>query len=296
LDIDAPFKIGNVEFEILTNELFDKIKIKLEENMQRNRVESDKIKEFFETTRTEYQGMVFANICVNAERNRAIEIAEEEVERALHAIRFFSIPAFFSELTAYFGRKGHSELPISYLLVYENEIPEIVEFIPNGREISFGISGAILERMFQSGLSKLSELLERKKLTEFEDLICSTVFTFSRALSKRNFHDKLTFILSSAEIAFLKDYSEPIQQNLGQRLGFYIFDQADSRMKVERLTKDAYEIRSKYLHHGHYSYNYEILEELQFVVREALSKMIKMSDKFEKKEDFIQHIREIIYS
>jgi len=296
LDIDCTFRVGNVEFEYFTEELFDKIEKKLEESVKQNNLTLEGAKKSIKKIRKDYQGKVFASVVISAEQNKATEIAENDIEEALLALKFFSPAAFFPKLTAYFGRKGSINLPESYLFIFENEIPIIREAVKDNIRIGLAIDHLTLQNMYQSGLSILSEIIKKKNPTEFEELIRNSVFTFSKALANRDFHEKMIFVLSSAEIAFLKNYTEPIQHNLAYRLGFFIFKDADDRKKVVGIIKNSYEIRSKFLHHGYNKQDYSLLSELLYIVRKAINEMIFKSSDFSNKEEFIEYIENIIYS
>lgn len=295
LAIDDPFEVGKVKFEYLTKDLFDKIEMKLKEGIKMNKATPEDVQSATKKLRKKYQGSVVTTHIVTAEEEKAIELAVEETEKALSLLRFFSPSALYPKVKANFGRKGIANVPCDYVFIFENEIPRITERVAGEGRIGFATNQPILRRMFQLGLTKLSELLKTENITEFEELIFNAIYTFSKALSYLNFHEKLVFILSSAEIVFLKG-NEPIQHSVGQRLGFFVFDDAQKRKGVVNLVKDAYEIRSKFLHHGHFSYDYHLLSELQLTIWKALRNMIFLTDKFKEKKDFIGYIEDIIYS
>lgn len=295
LDIDDSFELGRTKFEYFKRDLFDKIENRLMEGVKDNKLTLENAKLIIKKIRKNYQGKVVASYIINAEKEKAIEIANEEAEKALLILKFFSPPAFFPKINANFGRKGIAHLPCEYVFIFENEIPVIHESVVGTTRIGFVIDHHILKKMFQLGLNRLNEIIKKEKINEFEELLLSAIYTYSKALSFRDFHEKLIFILSSAEIAFLKDYAEPIQFTLGQRLGFFVFDDAEKRKRVVKLIKDAYEIRSKFLHHGRFNIDYSLLRELQITIWNALKKMIVLSDNFRTKLRFISYVENIIY-
>lgn len=296
LDGDDTFIIGNVKFECFTKELFDKIENRLKEGIKQKKLTAEDAEKIINKIRKNYQGKIFGSVIVNAEKNKAIEIVEEKVENALLALKFFSPSAIFPKITAYFGRKGNMLPPQSHVFIFENEIPIIHEALKDDTRIGFSMDKLMLQRIYESGLSILSNILKKDKLTEYEELMLNSIFTFSKALGRKGTHEKMTFLLSAVEIAFLKNHSESILQSLGQRLGFFVFDKAQERRKVVDIIKQSYKIRSNFLHHGYFQQDYDVLRELLFIARKALHKMILRSADFKNKEEFIKYIDEIIYS
>lgn len=60
---------------------------------------------------------------------------------------------------------------------------------------------------------------------------------------KSDLSDRIVYILTALESLFLKDGSEPIQQNLAERLAVSTTDNANERMDIIRNTKAVYKLR-----------------------------------------------------
>jgi hypothetical protein len=58
------------------------------------------------------------------------------------------------------------------------------------------------------------------------------------------------FVVAAAESIFLRNSSEPIQKNLGERMAFLIGNTVDERRKVIQNVDEFYNIRSALIHHG----------------------------------------------
>ncbi len=61
---------------------------------------------------------------------------------------------------------------------------------------------------------------------------------------------KLVFVVAAAESIFLRNASEPIQKNLGERMAFLIGEDVEQRKKVIQNVDEFYGIRSGLIHHG----------------------------------------------
>lgn len=296
LAIDLEFEVGKVKFEFLRKELFDKIENRLKEKVESKNISESKFTSFISKLRKNYQGKVVGTVNVKAEFEKAEEVAEREVDRAIMVLKYLSPYAFSPKNTALFGRKGMIWLPSRYLFIFSDDLPVIHEGIVGKQSFDFKIDGNLLEHMKRTGLDKLSALLLNAVLSEYEELLFTALYTFTKAISQIGYHEKIVFILSALEIIFLKDSGEPIQISVGQRLGFLIDREEDKRRDAISLIKGAYKIRSNFIHHGQEKEDYEILGKLQLGCWKALNHMIKNHDKFKNKQEFILFIERLIYS
>ena len=177
---------------------------------------------YIDKLRKDYQGKVVGTVQVIAEKDRAIEKAEKEVDRSIMALKYFSKQATSPMSAALFGRKGMTWLPSREPFVFEDDIPDTIEETFATINNCLYIDNALFNLMTSAGLDKLSKILLKNAVTEFEELIITALYTFTKAISQVNYHDKIVFILSALEIVFLKDSGEQIQMSSGQRLGFCI--------------------------------------------------------------------------
>jgi len=296
MEIDLEFEVGKVRFEYMKKELFDEIDAKMKEKVVSKELPENEYTEFVSKLRKDHQGKVVGTIHVKAETEKAIEIAEKEVDRAIVALKYFSPFAFVPRAAAIFGRKGMTWIPSREIFVFTDTLPTIHQGLVGNQSLLFKIDGVLLAKLKAAGLAKLSELILKSDLSEFEELIFTALYTFSKAISQIDFHERLIFILSALEIVFLKDSGEPIQIHVGQRLGFLTSPEPDKRRETVLLVSDGYKIRSNYIHHGQENENYEILSKLQRACWNALSIMINNHNKFKNKQEFMSYIEKLIYS
>lgn len=93
-------------------------------------------------------------------------------------------------------------------------------------------------------------------------------------------------MLSALESILLKNENEPIQQNLAERIAFFISNNIDGRKKIIRNIKDVYGIRSKYLHHGYSSYELESISEFMLNTQVVIVGLLLNADRFVDKSAF----------
>lgn len=296
MEIDFVFNVGKVKFEFLKRGLFDDIEAKLKERVESKEMTEDEFITIAANLRKDYQGKVVGTINVNAELTKAIEIGEKEIERAIVALKFYSPFALFPRTSAFFGRKGMTWQPLREVLTFTDTFPIIHQALIGKQNYVYKIDRHVLDKIRTAGLDKLSGMLVRNDLTEFEDLIFTALFTFNKAISYVDSHEKLIFILSTLEIILLKDSGEPIQISVGQRLGFLTARSIEKRMEAVSLIREAYNIRSNYIHHGRENENYELLIKLQHACWNTLNIMINNHDKYLDKKGFMSYIEKLIYS
>lgn len=126
LAIETPFKVGNVLFEYFTKDLFDEMESTFKNNHPDDGQSSN---EYFAKIRKKYQGVVSASISICAEKEKCIEIAKVETEKALTALNMYSPAAFIPEIPSYWGMMGKITVPTTYLFIFENHLPIISECI-----------------------------------------------------------------------------------------------------------------------------------------------------------------------
>lgn len=294
--IDKEFEIGNVKFEFLRKELFDNIEHKLKEGIGSQKISENNLANYMSKLRKDYQGNVVATINVIAGAEKAKEVAEREVDKAIMAIKYYSPSAFSPRMTAIFGRKGIAQLQSRHVFVFSDDIPTLHKGVIGNQSIKFNIDNSLLVRMKRGGLDRLSELLMKTELSEFEELLFTALHTFTKAISYSNYHEKIVFILSALEIIFLKDSNEPIQLSIGQGLGFLVYREPAKRKEVVSLIKSAYKIRSNFIHHGQEKEDYDILRKLQVVSWKVINLLIRNHSNFKNKQEFISFVENLIYS
>jgi hypothetical protein len=106
--------------------------------------------------------------------------------------------------------------------------------------------------------------------------------------------DRLVYIFAAMESLLLRN-EEPIQQNLGERMAFTIVSKEDTRRvearrAVIRNLKDAYALRSKFVHHGHGIDELETVRAFMTNAWVLFTSLTKTIHSFDTKEDLIDHL------
>ena len=297
ISIEKHFKIGNIAFEYFTKEFFDKYisyaKGKAQESPNFN--END-FQTFEVRIRKRYQGVVFGSITIEAEKQRCIELAKAETEKALMVLRFFSPSAFLPEIPCYFGIMGQTDLPKKYFFIFDNHIPEIQEGIDERSRYIWPISAREIYEFDKLGFHVASNLITKENPNELESLILNSMFLFGRSLTSRDYQDKIVYALVSVETLLLQNQSEPIQSSVGLRLAFLTESEAEKRKSVKDLINRAYKIRSSYIHHGRKGQDWDLLQKLQHTIWTATRNILMSKNRYTTQKDFLDYLERLILS
>ncbi len=291
LAIQESFSLCNVVFDFYTKEYFDNLeKLISIKNPTTAHEQTDKL-------RNEYQGVVLANVTICGVQEKCLQMAVQETEKALLMLRFFSPTAFIPQIPSYFGRMGHVNLPIGHYFVTENDSPPItIKQNEEKKEYQYKLRTEDLAFLKTSGLDVLNELLKQNTYTDFEKLLLNSISLFTHGIVSSDYHDKIVFCLASIETLLLQNTTEPIQYSIGLRLAFITTNIYTERKKIIALVKDAYRIRSSYLHHGKREESMETLTLLQHTIISAFKNVMSNRTKFLNQAQMIEYIENMILS
>jgi hypothetical protein len=139
---------------------------------------------------------------------------------------------------------------------FDNREVNIVEWRNDNRVSRTG--GGSLQH-FGSGTSRkssqfpvdaISSLDCKSTSTELRTDLYGALQLHARASIATEVAHKLVFVVAAAESIFLRNASEPIQKNLGERMAFLVGQNVVERKKIIQNVDDFYGIRSGLIHHG----------------------------------------------
>ena len=151
------------------------------------------------------------------------------------------------------------------------------------------IDDALLREFQSSGLTAISDLFSKEPKTDLERTVLDALVLYSKASLVPETAEKLLYIFATLESVLLLNETEPITQNVGERLAFLVGTDADSRLKVKRVVAEAYGVRSSFVHHGKRVENFDLTEMLM-AAWSGLHSMVENSGKFKTKEELLTMI------
>ena len=196
------------------------------------------------------QGLAAATITLRAEPMRALEVGLKEAEVAIALLRFFSHGALEPNIASYCAVLGKEHLQsITYLSVEEGLLRSVMHTAVDNAPLPWDVDRNQLERM-QPAIGRMNALLGAPKQSQFQEDLLAALLLYSRATLMTEPIDKLVYVLTALEAMLLRNESEPIQQNLAERLAFVVGRTISERKTIVALSRRVYTLRSAFLHHA----------------------------------------------
>jgi hypothetical protein len=236
LDIQKEFKIGNVEFGFVTPAFFDKYINPRNDNKD---------------ARQEFQGNVYVSFCVlNAEEQRAREIAYDECVKAMDVFKLFAptvnTPDFILSYDIDKRVNAHQQSS-SFTQNLNNDLDFTINLNSLCRPITFGVTAI---DNIEKTVKKLETLICLPEPNELQQLIINSLNRFSEALSNRNIHKRIVDIFTIWESLLLKNGSVGILDTVSQYSSKLLYKTVEDRINFISFFKQMYDIRSAMVHHA----------------------------------------------
>jgi hypothetical protein len=285
LEVFLPLTIGKVQLGLL----------------ERNIVVADNIKkdansvEFF---KKKYGKQLFASYTVKAEKEKAIELAFSECSLAIDILKIcsdtmddpnckisFDIDSRVSEaLTA--------EIIVKNTFV-ENDINIIQHRIPNFHQINNEYIKRLTLRNFNFFHNFLLTLGVEK--TELQQLCVNAIRRFGKALTSNNLNQRVVELFTIMESLVVPNPQSNIQESLTLYCSKLIHSEKEDRIKLIKLIKKMYDVRSAYIHHAvEKDFDVNDLQELQQSVQALIGNLIQKSRQYQNKSSILKEIDDAI--
>ena len=132
--------------------------------------------------------------------------------------------------------------------------------------------------------------------TDFRKDLYDALILYSRQSLALEISDKLVFTLAALESLLLRDSSEPIQKNLGERMAFLVGQSVPERKEIAKNVEDVYRIRSAFVHHGQTPQHVESLDRFLRAVWTTLLKLLSLVDQYPTKAALISALEDQKFS
>lgn len=289
ISIQSDFRIGKIILKPISKETIDQWFADWNEKTKMEHIDIE---------RKELQGYVAATMQLHAEPERAAEVAISEAEKAISILRIFTPENLSPNMLSYCSLSGNRTLEKrKYFLVKNEKILKIINgFADNNHYDLMAFSDETLSMINKMGINILSDILSMDERSEFQDQVLGSLFLYSRNSLAKEVTDKLVYILVALESVLLRDSSEPITQNIGDRIA-YLISAPEKRKDVVQNVKYIYKLRSDYIHHGE-NISYDDYEMIKIFMRNCwhvTQFLIHNIYKFKTKKEFMDYIDKIKY-
>lgn len=239
------FELGPVTITPITESFF----ATWEAGLRTRKAWDDKSEAMVHKCRSEFRGHAACTLYVTAEPNRAREIALNMAEDALAILRLVQPAILHPHVSSHIRPWGREHILGSEFMVVHDDLARVEA---NGEDDfrTWVLDKDMLEIMAQSGLGAIKDLVHRGTRSAYEDDLWRSLWTYSQSSLQKSPEDRLIYVFRALESFLLRDGSENIQQNIGERMAFTIADEAEGRQGVVRTVKAVYGLRSANVHHN----------------------------------------------
>jgi hypothetical protein len=240
------FSIGSVQFRTISGPMLDRWYSRIPE---KDREPGAVIT--MNRRRSLLQGTLAVRVVANAEPAKASEIAHASADEAVALLRFLSPVNWTCRITSHCLPIGKENTRTTMdLTMRDGEIRRIGRATVEEGPAGWNIDDARNSPPTVGVLEVLDQLGLRKDATEFRSDLYGALQLHARHSVASEIAHKLVFVVAAAESMFLRNSSEPIQKNLGERMAFLIGNTLDERKKLIKNVDLFYNIRSALIHHG----------------------------------------------
>jgi hypothetical protein len=294
IEIERPFKLGDVQVTTLSPELFDKAlaysRTKAPDDAQEH------IAAHFDKLKRKHVGSAAVEVELTGEK-RFVEDQAYAIASDMAAILRFLSPLALSSTVAFpCYPAGEEHMPSRTIFAREGDGLSIHSALLHNGIYNYKMSFSELDEKMRGGLANLAAFFGAAPLTEHQKRVRGALLAYSRGIGSYDPNDRLLYAMTAAEHLLLRDASEPIQGNVGERMAFVIFKAPDDRKAVVSTFKRAYQLRSQYVHH---LVSVEDDEALQAFFRNMwllLFAAVANMGKFKSQADFLDAIDRVKFS
>lgn len=288
LHIQSPLRIGEVVIEQLE---WSAISTWLDSAGSGDPLRAEGISKFRERLSRKIRGLAVAKTRVFGDAISADAVAVQRAEEVCSILRLFHPSALIAQQKSHctvLGREN-AESRIS-IRVESGVCVGLVDGYLNNAPVGWHLSDSTIQAMRAMGLAGLIAICEKTSRTELESALLDSLRLYSRVTLVSDIADKLVYLLSSIESLFLKNQSEPIQQNLGERIAFLIGRELEDRRRIVAAIRSAYSLRSRSLHHGIRDVDPREVEAAMSIAWNALLSVIAVCEQASSRDEFLTRL------
>lgn len=248
IEIERAFKLGDAHVISLTAEFFDRA---LAHTLTKVPADAQQhVVAHFAKLKKKHVGSTAVQLELYGEKRFVDDQAYSISSDMAAVLRFMSPPAMTATVAFPCFPTGEEHTPTR--TIFEKSDGDGVAFhtgLLHSAMYNYRMPFADLDEMMKGGLAQLAIFFKPGSLTEHQRRVRGALLAFTRGVGSYDPNDRLMYAMTAAEHLLLRDASEPIQGNVGERMAFVIVKGADERKAVVSAFKRAYQLRSQYVHH-----------------------------------------------
>lgn len=252
-------------------------------------------KEFIQKWLETIKDTICAVYDITAEPGKALEIAEEYTQHILYVLTYTIAFLHSKSSNVAVGLQGEMGRGTrTAILVSSGEDA----FHIRGKRVGalpFMINPEVLEIMEKLAVFDILSMLEKSKLTGFDDTFINGITWFVTAQKQLKRELEFVSLVTCLETFLSPGGDERIAASIGDGCAVLIEDELEKRKRMKKAVKEIYGLRSEIVHTGSMksSQNSEsCLEYLRELIRALIWVMIKRKSEFKDKDELLMWIDE----
>ncbi len=251
--VEAPFRFCGAVIKNVEKSMVDKMADSGSSIFdEENRADLER---FIDDFRRKYQGYAVIELKLECEPEYANEFSLNAANKITDLLGIYSGAVLMPDVKCVSRAKGTENIAqFTTICMGESGYVNITNGILDSASAkTWFISKSDLDAYVKAGLGTISEIVAKDKVNGFESTVLNMALLYSKSAFTSDPLEKLVYMLSALEATLLKNENEPIQQNISERMAFFISEKLKERKDIIKNIKNVYGLRSRYLHHGHSS-------------------------------------------
>lgn len=234
-----------------------------------------------------------ATIEIEAEPGRAMDVALQKAEETASILRLYSPLMCEPELVSRCVPLGRESRPTELCLLLEGPALSMSRSaLVDGALHQTVVDDKHFALMNSLGLPVLNDILARPDKTRFQQQLLTALSLYARSSLERDQGTRLVWVFAAIESLLLRSESEPIVQNVSERIAFLVSKDPHERRAIARNAKEVYDLRSRFLHHGAAIQEIEKLSEFLHSVWLFFISAIKNANSIDERAQLIDHVED----
>jgi len=228
---------------------------------------------------TQIKDRVCARYIVLAESERAIELAETEIQQAVDLLRFAASFLYSYRSKIKIGLAGEiNQVGIQGIVVIatDDQTSHIQEKVV-GTPLNFDLTDENIQQMRNIGVFDVAELLKNPKRNSFANTLLAGIHMFANAQNEVRLEYKLLNLITCLEIFFTQQNGNPIRATIADGVAFVVGSSREERKYVKDKINKFYQKRSSLSHGGSVDITAQEIQELYTIVGKLLVNLIHKS-------------------
>lgn len=285
------FHFGNLSFMEMTDSLIRSFFYVTD--VSTSTKDKQAIESKIEDMRKRFQGCLCASYTATGEKEKVFEMGFYYYSRALEFFRIFCTAAYDPRQSSSLYEYAENSMGKLCYICKETNNNKLI--------ITECLERNIHEQVFDENFLKIincragliySQTLEGKIYSSFSKEVVNCTSLYSKSLLKNEIPDKIIYMLASLESILLKDNTEPIANNIGERLAILIGRTLEEKKEIILIIKKIYILRSDFVHHGNYKFAEEIniVEKFMKYIFTFITWLIENISNFKTKKELMEYI------